>query len=452
MKELPMMTGEPDHSNGRATKAAVMIGRRGLLGAPLLLAAAPAIASAAQASPQNDAMSPALRAAWDRHAALREKLRSDLFSAAPAQPAGIHASAVQVLLQGEAVAYEQIIAFHPDFPRFTVAWSPMLYDSWKPCPDFKYSQTWLDGRRTYRIWGKRSRSKLCDMQWRNRYYSEVGPRIPLKNWNVEDWIIDGDRNFEVIASATKPEKGAWIPLDPTSGSNMLRVREAYVDWEKDEGTTLHVEPIDDLAGKPLVLTEDEMIARLDGACRLMTYTGANYNTAIFLEALAAGNGQENTFGLLHHPAESGAHPSAGYVAGVYNLRADEALIVEFRIPECDYWGVHLADPVNRTVDYVYHQSSLNQAQVRVDRDGVLRVVIANSDPGVPNWLDTVGNNRGNCQLRYYNTKGSPIPKATKVALADLRKNLPPETPKLTLHERDQILRRRARGALRRYQA
>jgi len=235
-----------------------------------------------------DAMSPALRAAWDRHATLRDKLRSELFSSTPAMRAETHASAVLVLLQSEAVAYEQVISYRPDFPRFTVAWTPMAYDAWKPCPDFKYLQAWVDGRRSYRISGKRSRTPLCDMQWRNRYYSEVGERTPLRNFKLDDWIVDEERHFEVIASPAKPKSGHWIPLDPTSASNMLRIREAFVDWDRDESTTVHIEPLDDVADLPMVLTEAEIIERLDAAGRLMTYTGQNYNTAIFLGALAAG--------------------------------------------------------------------------------------------------------------------------------------------------------------------
>ena len=43
-----------------------------------------------------------------------------------------------------------------------------------------------------------------------------------------------------------------------------------------------------------------------------------------------------------------------------------------------------------TIDWANAQSSLNRHQAVIDDDGVLRVVVATTDPGVHNWLDTTG--------------------------------------------------------------
>ena len=45
-------------------------------------------------------------------------------------------------------------------------------------------------------------------------------------------------------------------------------------------------------------------------------------------------------------------------------------------------------------------SSLNGWQSRVDPDGVIRLVVAHRDPGVPNWLDTGGHRFGTIFWRY----------------------------------------------------
>jgi len=112
--------------------------------------------------------------------------------------------------------------------------------------------------------------------------------------------------------------------------------------------------------------------------------------------------------------------------------------------------VHLANSVNRTIDYVYHQSSLNNAQGRIDSDGRLRVVVADQDPGVPNWLDQAGARRGIIQLRYYLSESGPVPNAVKVPFSQVRSVLPADTPEVTAAERAAQLRRRSRAALRRY--
>src|SRR3546814_3501739 len=49
--------------------------------------------------------------------------------------------------------------------------------------------------------------------------------------------------------------------------------------------------------------------------------------------------------------------------------------------------------------WVNNHSSLNDAQARVDKDGLFRAVISAQDPGVPNWLDTAGNASGAVQGR-----------------------------------------------------
>ncbi|MET0733745.1 MAG: hypothetical protein ABW054_11850 [Casimicrobiaceae bacterium] len=142
----------------------------------------------------------------------------------------------------------------------------------------------------------------------------------------------------------------------------------------------------------------------------------------------------------------GAH----YVAGIFDLKPDEALIFDFQIPRCAYWGVHLANSVNRTLDYVYHQSSLNNAQARVDSDGHFRAVVADQDPGVPNWLDQVGAQRGIIQLRFYLSEAGPVPNMIKVPVSQVRSMLPAETPVLTPEQRARQLAQRSRAALKRY--
>jgi hypothetical protein len=395
-------------------------------------------------------MTPALRDAWDRYRNLREELREYIFTGEMTQRPETHAAAVQVLLQNEAIAYEHIIAWRPDYPRWSVTWGePMFYDVWKPCADFKYQRTWLDGRYTYRIWGKRGSAVFCDVQHRNKYYGDL-PQAPLKNYSVSEWLIDDQGNFEVIASATKPESGHWLELDSNSRTNHLMTREALVDWDIEVDTTFHVERIDNLPSRPLVDTEADMIARLDAACLMLSYVGQNYNEAIFQRSFGVCNRTWNTFGKLFHPKDTGAHPEANYVAGVFNLQPDEALVFEMEVPECAYWGAHLADPVNRTIDYMYHRSSLNNAQTRIDADGKVRIVIAHKDPGVQNWLDTVGNQQGVCQLRFYKSKGMPVPDVKLVKLEEVRAVLPAETPTYSLEERTDELRRRTYAIMRRY--
>ena len=46
------------------------------------------------------------------------------------------------------------------------------------------------------------------------------------------------------------------------------------------------------------------------------------------------------------------------------------------------------------------QISLNRTQTTLEPDGSFKVVIAGSDPGVPNWLDTEGRTDGMVWWRF----------------------------------------------------
>ena len=102
----------------------------------------------------------------------------------------------------------------------------------------------------------------------------------------------------------------------------------------------------------------------------------------------------------------------------------------------------LTNDLYETTDWYNHHSSLNDAQATPDADGVLRVVVAGRDPGVPNWLDTAGNPTGVIQGRWFQCDTQPVPSIRKVALADLRKSLPPGTKTITPAERERIVRER----------
>src|SRR5690606_14178227 len=105
---------------------------------------------------------------------------------------------------------------------------------------------------------------------------------------------------------------------------------------------------------------------------------------------------------------SGGMPLQWYHEGLFDLAGDEALVVEARLPEgCDYFSWSLTDPMLVTLDWTHAQTSLNRSQAAVDGDGVLRVVVSGSDPGVRNWMDTTGYRRGVLQCRSIGSVEAP---------------------------------------------
>jgi hypothetical protein len=143
----------------------------------------------------------------------------------------------------------------------------------------------------------------------------------------------------------------------------------------------------------------------------------------------------------------GSLPAQAYYDGIHEIGDDEALIIETGLPQrCRYWQALVADDRFCTVDWVNRQSSLNDAQARIDGDGKFRAVISRLDPGVPNWLDKADFPWGVIQMRWNRASDYPDPTMKKVAFSEIRTHLPADTPVVTPPDRAEQLRLRRESA------
>jgi hypothetical protein len=112
--------------------------------------------------------------------------------------------------------------------------------------------------------------------------------------------------------------------------------------------------------------------------------------------------------------------------------------------------VQLGDMWWQVLDFTYHQTSLNGHQAVIDEDGRFRAVVAHADPGVPNWLDTLGNGGGVLIFRFFRTDRAVIPTIRKVRHSDIGAHLPAGTPGIDGPARARALESRSRASRRRY--
>ena len=130
--------------------------------------------------------------------------------------------------------------------------------------------------------------------------------------------------------------------------------------------------------------------------------------------------------------------AARYEFCFWDLDAGDALIIETDVPAARYWAAQLY--VMRTfelVDPFGAISSRNHTQVAPSDDGRIRFVVADEDPGVPNWLDTTGQRNGLCTIRWFWPTGDEAPSLTvhRVPLSTVRDHLPASTASVTPEER-----------------
>jgi len=334
--------------------------------------------------------------------------------------------------------YFQSDADHPDF-------SPFLNSVFllQPNPDDTYFLAHVDGRGTYRLSGDRGTVKLLTLTIGDRMIGMTEtPGPQLAEHDLDQIGLAGDGTIDILLSSERPEghDGAWLQLAPSA--KFLMIRQRSYDWGGEGAARIAIERLD---GDPLrprwsaAETDDRIHAAIGFAERLSRQWLLYVND---LKAKLAPNTMNFT-GF----AQFGGVQVQTYWQAIFDIGPDEALILETDLPATrPYWNVQLNDEIWNTLDYVWRQSSLNGAQAAIDGDGKFRAVIAASDPGVPNWLDTVGRQTGTVVGRWYACDSQPVPVLTKVRLADVRSHLPADTGIVSPDERAAAVRARARGA------
>jgi hypothetical protein len=327
-------------------------------------------------------------------------------------------------------------------PDFTPTVNSILSAS-SANPDFVYYQASITGAGEYLITGYRGSALFVHMDVAAGglgVMDELG--TSTDSFMLDDLDIAANGYFELLLSATKPASftGNWRPLDPKAKA--LVIRQAAYDWGAGNEARLAIERID-IPVTPPVFDAQETSHRLQRlAAQPQRYA------ALWLKFMA-GQRQKELYNRLELGNWGGLGGVDGqfYYQGLYRLQPGEALIIETDLPEsCLYWNVQVSDRLWNSIDWVNRQSSLNGAQARLDSDGRFRAVIAQQDPGVPNWLDSGPHSEGAIMLRWTKASSGPEPRLRVVKLAELRQQLPADTPQVTSEQREKSLRQRRRDA------
>ncbi len=313
-------------------------------------------------------------------------------------------------------------------------------------PDCLYLYAPLAPEHTYRLFGWRGTARHLDVQVNAGHFSagEVAAVRTLSSISGLELEVDGDGHFELYIGGAERE-GNWIPTGPDAG--FLQVRQIFDDWERELPGDLLIERVG--ASWPMPPPRSGFVAdRLEKLARWIERGGALWDT------MSRGilSMEPNTM-VIHRPEAAGAHAGTrgqAYGMGHFRCEPGEAVVLSFAPPRCHYWGVALGNRFWECIEFASHQSSLTGAQAELDPDGVFRGVIAQEDPGVPNWLDPAGNLEGTVIARFILADSAPEVRFERVPAERLRSLLPATTPVVSPEERQRRLARRRHAALRRY--
>ena len=319
-----------------------------------------------------------------------------------------------------------------------------LYENYfAPNPDTIYLRTAIDGAGSYVLQGRRGTVPIINLSVNyGPFLALTGKPVPHVDYDFDTLHFGPHGEFKVLLSGRRPNgyTGDWWYLDPRAQE--VSTRSVSDDWGRQDDARISIERVDiPPRGTPFPPGEvRRRMALLPGFVEHATLTLANRAA------------QMESQGWVNKATELpivdiGGLTSQHYFYSVVSFDPGEAVVLETDVPHhCRYWSVLLTTLVDSTIDWVNNQSSLNRNQARLDGDGKLRVVIADADPGVPNWLDTVGRNKVGMQLRWTGCDSLPVPQLRRMPMSEVRHALPADTPIVTAAQRDQALRLRSAAA------
>lgn len=246
--------------------------------------------------------------------------------------------------------------------------------------------------------------------------------------NQDQFVVDAQGAFRITLGGdpTSADFATWagpnhIPI-PEGGYCLIGVRDILSNWtQRASGLTLR--RVDPVKLQPWGIEQVRKLVHRDLAGYIRFWS---HFPDIWFGGLAA-----NT----HSPPQQ--RPGGwGYVAGLnYHLAADEALVVTTDPAGSKYTGFQINDPWMIAPDARARQVCLNGSQVTPNADGTVTYVIAVSDPGAANWLDTTGYHDGLAIIRWQaippGLKGDGLIREFRVAkLSEVAgmKDLPRVTP------------------------
>jgi hypothetical protein len=287
-------------------------------------------------------------------------------------------------------------AYQRDFPYFVASTGPytkMGLDN----PDTLYFHSYLRDDAEYVVTGRRGSTADLSFQVLNGDYSPAEVPDSLTAFDDREIEVAPDGSFELRFGPARRDPGPHYITLP-AGSAMLLVREVYSDWALERRGSIQIHRAGRAGAAPPAADPGTMAKRYRVAGKILL---SRLRTFLAFPEWFYLNLPVNT--LTEPRPTPGGLATQFSAVGHYDLADDQAMIVT--VPAAGhrvapYQGIQLGSMWYISLDYINHQTSLTADQATVDRDGMLRFVISEQNPGVANWLERTGHSRGYVQLRW----------------------------------------------------
>jgi hypothetical protein len=282
-------------------------------------------------------------------------------------------------------------AFDRDFPNFFLSTGPytkMGLDN----PDTLYFHANIRDDAEYVVTGERGTARDLNFQVLNGDYSPVDVPDSLTAFDDREIDVADDGSYE-IRFGPGPARRNYVTLG--KGAAMLLVREVYSDWATERRGTIRIHRAGAAGVAPPAGTDQLLRRRYTVAGKMLL---SRLRTFLAFPEWFYLKLPVNT--MTEPRLTPGGLSTQFSSAGHYDLAEDQAMVVTVPASDAPYQGIQLGSLWYISLDYRNHQTSLTADQARPDPDGNLRFVISERDPGLTNWLERTGHDRGYVQIRW----------------------------------------------------
>ena len=265
---------------------------------------------------------------------------------------------------------------HPFLHSGTGPFTKMGLDN----PDTMYFGTRVQAGHEYVVTGRRGTTTDVSFQLLGGEYTDAN--VPDSETAFDDRKLDiaDDGTFE----------WRFTPAVPAQ----LVIREVYDDWSAERGS-FAIARTDTAGTAPPALTRELIDKRYAVAGKQLVQrikTWLQFPQWFYTDSPA------NT--MVPPRLTPGGLATQYSSAGQFDLTPEQALVITLPVTDAPYLGFQVGSLWYISLDYINHQTSLNGTQAQADPDGKIRIVVSDQNPGVTNWIETLGHRRGFLQFRW----------------------------------------------------
>lgn len=278
-------------------------------------------------------------------------------------------------------------------------------------PDNYYQNCKISGAYEYRISGSRGTVHYLGFGTQRGDYGKTGNMEPSGYLEGTELEINEDGSFEIVVSPDKQE-GNWLPM--AADSSILMVRQTFLKRSKEELATLKIERIGG-SQLPSKITPRQIDEGLVSAGAFVA--GASMFFSRWSDGFRKHKNKLPRFDQRISNAAGGDNNIA-YYHSYWALGEEEALVIETQPPECEHWNFQLNNYWMESLDYRYFTIHINKDSATYNSDGSVTLIVAHKDPGLPNWINSVGHSQGTMCFRWVKASDNPEPSTRIVRFVD----------------------------------